>query len=154
MSGQVPPAGPSLRAHTTLSSIGDGVLSVDAAGRIEFMNDAASKLTGWPRADALGRPVADVIRLLGKTSMEPLANPLDLALERGVPSRLPVGTVLVRRDGSETAIETRFAPLLQPTSSTLHRSRAGAAWPASVATVASRPGCVARFGSASYAISS
>lgn len=114
MSGQVPPAGPSLRAHTTLSSIGDGVLSVDAAGRIEFMNDAASKLTGWPRADALGRPVADVVRLLGKTSMEPLANPLDLALERGVPSRLPVGTVLVRRDGTETAIEDCTAPIHDP----------------------------------------
>lgn len=114
MSGQVPPAGPGLRAHSTLSSIGDGVLSVDAAGHIEFINDAASKLTGWPRADALGRPTADVIRLLDKTSMEPLANPLELALERGVASRLPVGTVLVRRDGSQTVIENCTAPIREP----------------------------------------
>lgn len=111
MSGQEKPAESSSRAEITLSSIGDGVVSVDAGGRVEFMNDAASKLTGWHPADAAGRPVAEVIRLLVKATMEPLANPLDVVLERGTPLRLPVGTILVRRDGSETAVEDSTAPI-------------------------------------------
>ena len=111
MRGQEKPAENRSRAEITLSSIGDGVLSVDAGGRVEFMNDAASKLTGWHPADAAGRPAADVIRLLAKATLEPLANPLDVVLERGTPLRLPVGTILVRRDGSETAIEDSTAPI-------------------------------------------
>jgi diguanylate cyclase (GGDEF)-like protein/PAS domain S-box-containing protein len=111
MSGQEQPAENSSRAEITLSSIGDGVVSVDAGGRVEFMNEAASKLTGWHPADATGRPAADVIRLLGKTTLEPLTNPLDVVLERGTPLRMPVGTILVRRDGSETAIEDSTAPI-------------------------------------------
>ncbi|NML59911.1 EAL domain-containing protein [Massilia sp. RP-1-19] len=87
------------------------MVSVDARGRIEFMNDAASKLTGWHPAEAAGRPATDVVRLLCKSTLEPLANPLNVVLERGTPLRLPVGTVLVRRDGSEAAIEDSTAPI-------------------------------------------
>jgi PAS domain S-box-containing protein len=47
--------------HTTLKCIGDGVISSDPKGLVEFMNDAASRLTGWPNEDAAGVPVHDVV---------------------------------------------------------------------------------------------
>ena len=56
--------------------------------------------------------------------------------------------------GSETAIGMRLEPSLQPTSSTLQQSTRGAGCPTKVATDASRAGCVAGCGSASYGISS
>ena len=59
MSGQEQPVDHSSRARITLSSIGDGVVSVDAGGRIEFMNEAASKLTGWTAA---GNFAPEIIR--------------------------------------------------------------------------------------------
>lgn len=111
MSGQEQPVDHSSRARITLSSIGDGVVSVDAGGRIEFMNEAASKLTGWTAAEASGRPAADVIRLRCKTTQAPLDNPLDVVLQRGTPLRMPVGTLLVRHDGSQSAIEDSTAPI-------------------------------------------
>jgi PAS domain-containing protein len=51
------------RAQVTLASIADAVVTVDTAGRIEFMNPVAERLTGWPLAEAHQRPVAGSVRL-------------------------------------------------------------------------------------------
>lgn len=40
--------------RVTLSSIGDGVISTDADGRVSFMNGVAESLTGWRLNEALG----------------------------------------------------------------------------------------------------
>jgi PAS domain S-box-containing protein len=45
-----------------LESISDGVFTVDAEWRITSFNRAAEEITGVARADAIGRPCADVFR--------------------------------------------------------------------------------------------
>ena len=50
----------------TLKSIGDAVVSTDAAGRISFLNPAAQQLTGWNYEAARGRPLREVLRLWTK----------------------------------------------------------------------------------------
>jgi DNA-binding NarL/FixJ family response regulator len=42
------------RAEITLNSIGDAVISVDMAGRVDYLNIAAELVTGWPRDEARG----------------------------------------------------------------------------------------------------
>ena len=44
------------RAEVTLHSIGDGVITTDAAGNVEYLNPVAVDLTGWTLADARGQP--------------------------------------------------------------------------------------------------
>jgi PAS domain S-box-containing protein len=48
---------------TTLRSIADGVVSVDTAGKVSFMNPTAEHLLGSKAGDAVGQPIQQVMRL-------------------------------------------------------------------------------------------
>jgi PAS domain S-box-containing protein len=53
---------PADAADSILQSISDGVFTVDRDWRITSFNRAAEEITGVPRAEALGRPCAEVFR--------------------------------------------------------------------------------------------
>jgi len=96
-------------AQVTLASIGDGVVTTDAEGRIKYLNPVAEELTGWRREEALGRPLEEVLKLAsgeGEGLRMPLAH--HLPLEHRVHLE---PTQLVRRDGQRFAVETSSAPI-------------------------------------------
>ncbi len=51
------------RLDATLRSIGDAVFAAGMDGRILLMNSVAERLTGLGEAEALGRPLAEVLRI-------------------------------------------------------------------------------------------
>lgn len=51
------------RIETLLSSIAEGIVATDAAGRVTIWNRAAEQLTGVPASDVLGRAWRDVLGL-------------------------------------------------------------------------------------------
>jgi PAS domain S-box-containing protein len=95
----------------TLGSIGDGVIASDESGRVRFMNPLAETLTGWSRAEALGRELRDVFQTVDERSRQPQENPALAALRLGVPSELTSGTILVGKDGTERPIDDSAAPI-------------------------------------------
>jgi PAS domain S-box-containing protein len=99
---------------TTLASIGDGVIVTDAQGRVTFLNAVAERLTKWSRPDAVGRPVAEIFRIINEETRRPVDNPVDLVLRRGATISLANHTLLIARDGSEVAIEDSGAPIRHP----------------------------------------
>jgi PAS domain-containing protein len=56
------------RAQVSLKSIGDAVICTDSAGRITFLNLVAEQATGWSLADAVVRPMGEVLRILDGSS--------------------------------------------------------------------------------------
>jgi PAS domain S-box-containing protein len=98
------------RLRVTLASIGDGVITVDTEGRVTFLNGAAEALTGWANADAAGRPLAEVFRIVNEDTRRPVENPAARALTDGVVG-LANHTVLVRKDGTERPIDDCAAPV-------------------------------------------
>jgi PAS domain S-box-containing protein len=60
------------RLAVTLASLGEGVITTDTAGNITLMNQAAQSLTGWDGQEALGKPLAQVFRLLRKSNGQPV----------------------------------------------------------------------------------
>ena len=55
--------------QVTLESIGDGVIATDIHGRVAFLNSEAARIIGWGRGEALGRPLAEVLRIFEGDSL-------------------------------------------------------------------------------------
>jgi diguanylate cyclase (GGDEF)-like protein/PAS domain S-box-containing protein len=100
------------RAEVTLDSIGDAVLSSDLGGHVTYLNPAGETITGWSRAEATGRPVTDVLRVIDGTTRQAAPDPMALAMKKNQAVRLRPNSRVIRRDGSETAIEDSAAPIL------------------------------------------
>jgi diguanylate cyclase (GGDEF)-like protein/PAS domain S-box-containing protein len=99
------------RAEVTLNSIGDAVMSCDLSGHVTYLNVVAEKLTGWSRAEAAGRPVDEVFRVLDGGTRAPATNPMAAAIKENKTVLLAPNSVLSRRDGVEAAIEDSAAPI-------------------------------------------
>jgi PAS domain S-box-containing protein len=97
--------------RTTLLSIGDAVLATDAEGRVTFLNPVCEGLTGWTSAEAQGRDVEEVFRILNERNRSPAENPVRRVIRDGVIVGLANHTVLVSRDGRETPIADSGAPI-------------------------------------------
>jgi diguanylate cyclase (GGDEF)-like protein/PAS domain S-box-containing protein len=99
------------RAQVTLNSIGDAVICTDMSGNITFLNIVAERLTGWSRAEAAGRPVSGIFQLIDGATRQPVSDPMEMAVAENRTVALTPNCVLLRRDGSEFAIEDSAAPI-------------------------------------------
>src|SRR6266852_1856587 len=99
------------RAEVTLNSIGDAVLCTDTSGRVTYLNLVAERMTGWSREEASGRPLAEIFKIIDRTTRLPVQEPIKMAFERDRTARLPGNCILVRRDGFELAIEDSATPI-------------------------------------------
>lgn len=107
------------RLSVTLRSIGDAVIATDVSGSIVLMNKVAESLTGWPVAEAEGKPLCDVFKIINELTREPCANPVEKVLKNGAIVTLDNHTVLVNRDGSELVIADSGAPIKDRDSKTI-----------------------------------
>jgi diguanylate cyclase (GGDEF)-like protein/PAS domain S-box-containing protein len=99
------------RAQVTLNSIGDAVLCTDISGNITYLNMVAEKMTGWLREEASGRPLADVFQIIDGITRQRAQNPMDMAVAQNKTVNLNTNSILIRRDGYESAIEDSAAPI-------------------------------------------
>ncbi len=99
------------RLQTTISSIGDGVITCDPAGRIEMMNMAAQELTGWAQEEARDLPLEQVFRIVNETTRAPVEDPVAKVRRLDRVVGLANHTVLLRRNGAELHIADSGAPI-------------------------------------------
>jgi len=99
------------RALVTLKSIGDAVITTDLEGRVEYFNPVAEVLTGWKNQEAEGMPLAIVCRLLDEATRQTLPDPLERVMREGRTAKATTNVMLLRRDGTEVAINESAAPI-------------------------------------------
>lgn len=96
---------------TILKGIGDGVIVVDAAAQVKFLNLVAEALLGYPQAEIQNQPITEVFRIVDEQTLAPIENPIIRTLERGEISTLPDQTLLIASDGTMLPIADSAAPL-------------------------------------------
>jgi diguanylate cyclase (GGDEF)-like protein/PAS domain S-box-containing protein len=99
------------RAEVTLQSIGDGVITTDADGNIDYINPVAQDLTGWDMRSARGRPVSDIMTIVNEHTRATCENPVVRCLKEGRVITLPESSVLITRNGEEVPIQDSAAPI-------------------------------------------
>ncbi len=104
--------GPGGRGALALDALAEAVLTTDSRGCIDYMNPAAVRLTGMESSQCLGRPLAEVVRLVDEADGRQLRDPLQHALSQA--SGVPAKALLLPRGGAESAVELSAAPLPGP----------------------------------------
>jgi PAS domain S-box-containing protein len=99
------------RLRTTLSSIGDGVITTDPNGNITNLNPVASTLTGWSNHEAKGKPLTQVFEIVNETTRQSVENPVTRSLREGTIVGLANHTILIARDRSERFIDDSASPI-------------------------------------------
>ncbi len=99
------------KMRTTLTSIGDAVISTDASGRIELMNPFAETLTGWTLGEASGKSLREVFPIFNEITRDPIPSPVDRVLRTGKIVELANHTMLRSREGHEIPIADSGAPI-------------------------------------------
>ena len=100
------------RAQVTLGSIGDGVVTTDMKGNIEYMNTVAEQSTGWKLADARSKPMTKVLKIVDEKTLEPPPNAVELCLEKGKSTMLAGHLLLLHRYRNQRmSIEVNASPI-------------------------------------------
>lgn len=98
-------------AQVTLESIGDAVITTNMQSEVTYLNPVAEKMTGWTKAEAQGRPILEVFRILNESTRKLAANPVDVVLAHNKVCGLANHTLLIAKSGAEYAIEDSAAPI-------------------------------------------
>ncbi|HKJ88658.1 MAG TPA: diguanylate cyclase, partial [Gammaproteobacteria bacterium] len=102
------------QAMTTLDAIGDGVITTDAFGRIDFLNPAACRLTGWSPERAKGRLLGEVFRIRGENGEADSPAPLSTSTAGAETGKAGHSSAWLRcADGSLMAVEWTSSPTTQ-----------------------------------------
>jgi two-component system cell cycle sensor histidine kinase/response regulator CckA len=97
---------------TTLSSIGDAVLTTDAGERVTFLNPVAQELTGFTSEAAVGRKSSEVFRIVSEHDGTPVPSPVTKVLQQRSVVALANHTELIGAGGVRRPIADSGAPIL------------------------------------------
>ncbi len=97
----------------TLSSIGDGVITIDLKGQIMVCNAAGENMTGWSASEAIGKPIKTVLRVSGETGRKKGAGRVGgyRTEAETILFATPERATLTARDGTERIIEQVTSPI-------------------------------------------
>jgi diguanylate cyclase (GGDEF)-like protein/PAS domain S-box-containing protein len=99
------------RAQVTLASIADAVITVDMAGRVDYMNPVAERLTGWQNDEAHGVALPSIFCVLDEATGIEMPDPVAKSLRDGRTIQSEGNVVLRRRHDGPIAIDYAAAPI-------------------------------------------
>ena len=99
------------RAQITLQSIGDGVITTDAEGNIDYINPVAQDLTEWDLRGARGKHITKIMTIVNERTRINVENPVVRCLKEGRIVTLAENSILITKSGEEVPIQDSVAPI-------------------------------------------
>jgi diguanylate cyclase (GGDEF)-like protein/PAS domain S-box-containing protein len=104
-----------LLARVTLESIGEGVITTDRSGTIDYMNEAAEQLIAVTRSSAIGKKLPELIALVDEVDRTSLGDPVSLCLNERRRVNLGRRALLVGKQSKrEFSTELTASPIRGP----------------------------------------
>ena len=104
-----------LQARITLESIGEGVITTDLNGTIDYMNEAAEQLLGGARSAGLGKRLLDVLTLVDEVDRSSLGDPVAKCLSERKRINLGRRALLLSKQAErEFSTELTASPIRGP----------------------------------------
>jgi len=100
------------RAQVTLAAIGDGVVTTDTQGHVQYMNVIAEQLCGVKIGNGLGKRLAEVMNLVDGVSRAPITDPVEHCMESQESLHLTEHTLLISHGhDSQYSVEVIISPI-------------------------------------------
>lgn len=99
-------------ARRTLDAVGEGIITTDLDGRIDYVNSAAEAIIGSRRDMAVGRLFTEMVNLVDEADRRPLGDPVARCLQEG--ARIDLGRrslLIALATGDEHSIELSASPI-------------------------------------------
>lgn len=101
-----------LFAQVTLASIGDAVITTDEAGKINYLNPLAEKMTGWSFEKAAGKPVIEVFYVSEEKGVQDYNDIVRDAIDSEQPLTIINQANLKNANNESIAIDFTITPIL------------------------------------------
>jgi PAS domain S-box-containing protein len=95
----------------TMDSLGDGVITTNSDGKIQYINKIAEELTDWSLREARGRTLREVYSVKNEETGEKENNILHKVIKEGIVKELANHTILISKSGKEIPVMDTGAPI-------------------------------------------
>ncbi|MCF8242845.1 MAG: PAS domain S-box protein [Melioribacteraceae bacterium] len=95
----------------TVDSLGQGVITLDVDGKVQYMNKIAEELTGWDLRSVRGRDLHEVYPVKNEQTGLRENNILEKIFKYGVVKELANHTILITKNGNEIPVMDTGAPV-------------------------------------------
>ena len=97
--------------HTTLISIGEGIITVDNNSKIKFMNPVAEKMTGWSLNESQDEALDVVLIIKEEVGEDLLGNLAEMVFESEDTVKISSNNRVVAKNGETVDVEITAAPI-------------------------------------------
>jgi len=94
-----------------LQTVRDAVVTTDSSAQILMLNRAAEAMTGWPAAEAVGRPVGEVIDLRKNDGSQFEVDPVRAVLRENKHFNSTENLLLMGKNGVNTSVQITASPV-------------------------------------------
>jgi len=94
---------------STMSSLPQGIVTINAAGKIVLVNPAAEEMTGWTNSEAFDQPLDTVLSFIDPISGQTFHYYLTPIIREGIIGTIPADSFVLSKNQTRILIEDSFA---------------------------------------------